>query len=567
MSAVNRFFKQILLVLCLVLLWGASPVDIARAAETYQQIRADYQTLVKSAQLQRQRVNWEKIINRLERIETTRLGDSADDVTFLKAKTWHGLAFASGSKDDFSRAREAYRAVASRFPGSNLADDALFRAAELSQDVFAETVTARQLYQSIVDNYPTADMHARARERLTRLGGPLEVAAPKTEPVDDSSTLQNIRYWSGPDSTRTVLDLSNSVRFQANQLGGKRPRVYVDLWGAEANASIAAKISVEDGLLQQIRTSRFDGERLRVVFDLYDLSDYKIFFLEDPYRLVVDVQGKRLPAAKGKTPEMRSLPDHRDDSIAGILEQAPSSDLPVLHIPQHQQNEGIKLIVVDAGHGGRDPGAVGPNKILEKNITLKMAKYLADKLRKELKCEVRLTRTDDRYLKLRDRTAFANKVGADLFISLHANASASRKAYGVETYFLNLSKNNQAAAVAARENGTSLEEVGHLEAILFDLMANAKINESSRLASEVQQALISGLKPHYSYIRDLGVRQGPFHVLLGATMPSVLVESAFISNRREEKRLNSSAYQKRVANAIVTGVKRYVETLEQVAHR
>jgi N-acetylmuramoyl-L-alanine amidase len=224
-------------------------------------------------------------------------------------------------------------------------------------------------------------------------------------------------------------------------------------------------------------------------------------------------------------------------------------------------------VVIDAGHGGKDPGAVGPNKVLEKNVTLEMAKHLAEQLRKELKCEVLLTRSDDLYLKLRDRTSYANKVGADLFISLHANASNSRKVYGLETYFLNLAKNNQAAAVAARENGTSLEEVGHLEAILFDLMANAKINESSRLASEVQQAMVKGLKPHYSDIKDLGVRQGPFHVLLGATMPSVLVETAFISNRREEKRLNSSVYQKRVASSIVSGVKRYAATLEQVARK
>ncbi len=168
-----------------------------------------------------------------------------------------------------------------------------------------------------------------------------------------------------------------------------------------------------------------------------------------------------------------------------------------------------------------------------------MAKVLAKTLRQKMGVKVLLTRSDDRYLELRERTAYANRVGADLFISLHANASPRGKAYGVETYFLNLSKNNQAAEVAARENGTSLKEVGNLEAILFDLMANAKINESSRLAAEVQQSMVAGLRPHYSRIKDLGVKQGgPFHVLLGgATMPSVLIETAFISNPREEKKI------------------------------
>ena len=121
--------------------------------------------------------------------------------------------------------------------------------------------------------------------------------------------------------------------------------------------------------------------------------------------------------------------------------------------------------------------------------------------------------------------------------------------------------------MAARENGTSLQDVSNLEAILFDLMANAKINESSRLAAEVQQAMVSGLRPHYSKIKDLGVKQGPFHVLLGATMPSVLIEAAFISNRREEKRLTSRDYQERVAAAIVRGVKNYATTIDRVARR
>jgi N-acetylmuramoyl-L-alanine amidase len=194
-----------------------------------------------------------------------------------------------------------------------------------------------------------------------------------------------------------------------------------------------------------------------------------------------------------------------------------------------------------------------------------MAHALARALRQQMGVKVLLTRSDDHYLQLRERTEYANRVGADLFISLHANATKNGKAYGVETYFLNLSKNNQAAEVAARENGTSLKEVGNLEGILFDLMANAKINESSRLAAEVQQALVSNLRAHYSRVKDLGVKQGPFHVLLGATMPSVLVESGFISNFREEKRLLSSNYQKRVAAAIVKGVQKYAATLDKVA--
>ncbi len=162
-------------------------------------------------------------------------------------------------------------------------------------------------------------------------------------------------------------------------------------------------------------------------------------------------------------------------------------------------------------------------------MTLKLAKELAKELTRQIGCEVILTRSKDVYLPLEERTAIANKVGADLFISLHANANKSREAYGIETYYLNFSKNDKAAAVAARENGTSLKQVSDLELILFDLMANAKINESSRLATEIQESLVQRISKKYSDVRDLGVRQGPFYVLLGATMPSVLVETAFIS--------------------------------------
>ena len=176
-----------------------------------------------------------------------------------------------------------------------------------------------------------------------------------------------------------------------------------------------------------------------------------------------------------------------------------------------------------------------------------------------------MTRSDDTFIPLEERTAIANKVGADLFISLHANASTNRKAYGTETYYLNFSKNDQAVAVAARENGTSLKQVGDLELILFDLMANAKINESSRLAAEIQRSLVDSLDNHYRSIRDLGVRQGPFYVLLGATMPSVLVETAFISNSREADRLQDPKFRAQAAAAIVRGVRNYAVALKMIA--
>lgn len=553
-------------IFCLVFLLFLAIAGSA-AAESYNSIRNDYHQLIKSAQKQRQRINWEKIIRRFERyIEQSPRAADADRAMFMKARTWDGLSRISGGKEDAREAVQQYLEMVDRYPESRLADDALYAAGQISEQRLQDKASAYRYYVWLVDQMPQADMLAKAKARLRELPAPPPQTAPPVKKTAyavsaDSPRLENIRFWSGPEYTRIVFDLSAPVSAQPHLLKGDHPRIYFDLLYTDLAPQLQQNVPILNGLVKQVRTSRFDEKRTRVVLDLNRETEYKYVNLENPYRFVVDVFGAATKTAA--EPEIRSADD---DSIAGILNQVPDSQ-PMLHVPQQRKEQGIKLIVVDAGHGGRDPGAVGPKKTLEKDVTLGMANALAKELRHKLGVKVLLTRSDDRYLALRERTDYANRVGADLFISLHANASPKGKAYGLETYFLNLSKNNQAAEVAARENGTSLQDVSNLEAILFDLMANAKINESSRLAAEVQQAMVAGLRPHYSRIKDLGVRQGPFHVLLGATMPSVLVEAAFISNSREEKRLASKAYQQRVAEAIVKGVKNYAATIDQVAKR
>ncbi len=559
-----------IVLLAILIFLGAATLCVGAVKLDYQKIRESYISLVGSAQAQRQRHNWLKVISKLEAFVASHSDSSRkDDAMFLLGRSWHGLSLASGRRGDARKAIGVYEDLANRFPYSNLSDDALIFAAEISSEIFSNQTDAYKYYLQITTVLSPGDMLEEAQSRLKHLA----TVAPKlsvvaktttTKSMGSGSALSAVRVWSSPEYTRVVLDLNRSVQYQSHQLRGKDPRIYVDLKGAKISSEISGKQQVKDGIVSRIRSSQLDPSQVRVVLDLTRDGDYQVFALENPDRVVIDV---RKPGSVPQQTEIRSLSASGNDSIAGILDDVSEKSPPILHVPQHNTNEGINLIVVDAGHGGKDPGAVGRSKTLEKNVTLQMAKKLATALRKELGCKVLLTRSDDRFLTLHSRTAYANKVGADLFISLHANASTNRNAYGLETYYLNLSKNNQAAAVAARENGISLEEVGNLEAILFDLMANAKINESSRLAAEIQQAMIKGLSPKFSRIKDLGVRQGPFHVLLGATMPSVLVETAFLSNAREEKRLNSSNYQKRVAQAIVQGVKDYSATIKQVARR
>ena len=567
-----NYFKFIISVF-FILTFLSSPVLVQ--AESYYSIRNDYRQLTSSVTLQKKRVSWEKMIRRFSRfIQSNPTDPSLSKAMYLLGRTWDGLSLASGSHNDARMALKAYEQMIARFPHSPLTDDALFHAGRTAETRLKDPSTAQVFYQKIISSYSDGDMVRQAKSRLSAFGA-VQTATTESsnnskehynESIGSAPTLQKIRYWSGPEYTRIVLDLTAPVVAKPVVLKGDNPRIFFDLVYTQLGPDVLPETPVLNGLVKQVRSAQFSVQKARVVIDLNKQSDYRLNFLQNPYRIVVDILGKSTSAGISSGSPSIARSTAQDDDITNILHDQADS-IPVLHVPQDQHDEGIHTIVVDAGHGGKDPGAIGPGRLFEKHVTLELAKTVAAELRSQLGVKVLLTRSEDRFLELKERTAYANKVGADLFISLHANASRSSKAYGTETYFLNLSKNDKAAEVAARENGTSMHDVGNLEAILFDLMANAKINESSRLAAEVQQALVKGLKPHYQYIRDLGVKQGPFHVLLGATMPSVLVEAAFISNSREAKRLNSKNFQKHVARAIVNGVKHYAASIDQVAKR
>jgi N-acetylmuramoyl-L-alanine amidase len=228
---------------------------------------------------------------------------------------------------------------------------------------------------------------------------------------------------------------------------------------------------------------------------------------------------------------------------------------------------GLKCIVIDPGHGGKDNGAPGYNNgVKEKTITLDMALKLAKQFRKNIQCKVILTREDDRFLTLDERTQIADRNNADLFISIHTNASKNRSAHGTETYILSHSTDKEAARVAARENNTTVEQVSDLQLILSSLIQNSKINESTKLASYVEESIYKKMKKDYKNIKSKGVKQAPFHVLIGAHMPSILIELGFISNSMECKRLIDPEYQDKLCMAILNGIKKYVNGVNPAAY-
>ncbi|MBU4186402.1 MAG: N-acetylmuramoyl-L-alanine amidase, partial [Proteobacteria bacterium] len=361
-------------------------------------------------------------------------------------------------------------------------------------------------------------------------------------------TVTSLRYWSNPSYTRIVIDADRETTYNHRLLRKdpsihKPQRLYVDLDNSRLGDGITKKIPIHDDLLSDARAGQVTADMVRVVVDIKSFKTYKIFSLKNPFRIVIDVWGTE---TKKKPSELKTA--EKDKKI-------PTSAL------AKQLALGVNCIVIDPGHGGRDFGAPGYLKgVHEKDVVLKIAKKLAEKIRKELQCEVFLTRTSDRYLTLEERTAIANTKNADLFISIHTNAARSRRAFGIETYFLNLATDDESILVAARENATSTKNISDLQTILSDLMQNAKINESSRLASHVQTALCKCLKKNnYSRINNKGVKQAPFYVLLGAQMPSILIETAFISNPKECRRLINPKYQEQLCEAIVDGIKKYIK--------
>lgn len=374
--------------------------------------------------------------------------------------------------------------------------------------------------------------------------------------------LSEMKHWSNPDYTRISLELDRDVTWETHELGkisqGKPGRVYIDINHTKLGRNVK-DITIGDGLLKGARVGQYKADVVRVVLDTVNIKDFKVFSLSEPTRLIIDVRGERPAEISRLEPTITATPEPA--SVLKRDEQPAVTD----RKPRTQKKNAfskIRRIVVDPGHGGHDPGAIGPTGLQEKEVVLAIGLKLRELLKEELGLDVVMTRSTDVFIPLEERTAIANKVNADLFVSVHANAAANRSAAGIETYYLNLAKTEKTAQLAAKENGTSLEKVSVLQAILFDLMANYKLNDSAHLADEVQKAVHKKIRTKHADARNLGVKQGPFYVLVGATMPSILVESAFVSNPQEEARLRDPAYQEMTAEGIMEGVRGYISSLK-----
>lgn len=362
----------------------------------------------------------------------------------------------------------------------------------------------------------------------------------------------DVRYNTSDNYTRIVIDLSEKSVFKHHLLKkdpklNKPPRLFIDISNAKIGANVKKDIPINNGLLKKVRLGQYDKNTVRVVLDIESIDSYKVFPLTGPYRIVIDIDGETTKVSKAEIKKTDKKKDIKKHAKSKKDKVASKKDF---------------LIVIDPGHGGKDPGALGRKGLKEKDITLKISKLLSKKLKNKTNANIHLTRRKDVFIPLPDRTAIANAKNADLFVSIHVNASPNRKATGVETYFLGTAKDKKSIEVSARENAATVEEMDDvLSFILADLEITGNRNESITLANYVQKKMSKGLMKKYKEVTSNGVKSALFYVLLNSKMPSILVETSFISNPVSEKRMKTNKYLDDIAEGIAKGIVNYMESV------
>ncbi len=514
------------------------------------------------------------------------------------------------TRDAMRQVVAAYRQVVLRFPTSGYCDDALWFGAQLSAEVFSryggeqDRKTAAALLATLAREYPASQFARRVRAELARvaaLPSPSAAAAAAAPPpvrtagADAGPTpslepvfVRDVRRRTTPEGAVVEIELDGRIDYEEGRLA-QPARLVFDLANTRTMDALRDSVMAFDsGPMRQLRIGRHPNDTTRVVIETAEGARCASRLVAAPYRLVVscgapgtDSAPVPPPRPRHPTPgtrwrqrrrvrrprriesrRPRRRPEASVASAASAAPAAPSVNGRGGYSMARQLGLRVGRIVIDAGHGGRDPGAAGPG-YFESALTLDIALRLEKLLAREPGVEVVLTRRTDEYVPLQERTAIANRAGADLFVSIHANASRNRNARGVESYLLNFASTEEAAAVAARENASSTLTMSHLNDLVKQIALNSKLDESRDLAGHVQKALVRRLRTSNQALKDLGVKQAPFVVLVGAAMPSVLVEVSFMTHRQEGRLLGTGPYRQRVAEALLDGVRGYLRTLKR----
>ena len=481
-------------------------------------------------------------------------------------------ASADRTRSAYLKVINAYQRVYLITPRTGYADNALVTITRLYEEIDDKGAAVRTL-TFLLREYPRTPFRDNVEKDLMRLQGVT---------VQTTSTVENIRYWEGPNTVRVAVDVAGEVTFKQGE--AKSPhRVFIDISPARLNSMLTGKQwTVNSDLLGQIRVGQYDRSTVRVVLDVGNVGRVKTLNLRDPDRLLIDVLGKE-GAITSQPPPM--TPPAAAEASAVVV-AAPAAPAPAeapkpakpetkpvdtetrIITPAKATNDGtrslirslgLKLsrVVIDAGHGGHDTGTVGPTGYTEKELVLDVATRLKELIETDLGAEVVMTRGDDSFVPLETRTAIANQQQSDLFISIHANSSRVRSVRGVETFFLNFTSSREALETASRENAASERSIHELQDLVKKIMLRDKVDESRELAQHIQRAM----SVRKGAGTNRGIKQAPFIVLIGANVPSILAEICFISNAQEERSIKAPEYRQAIAQSLFDGVRSYAESL------
>ena len=483
----------------------------------------------------------------------------------------------------YSRAIYLYRTVIDHDPTYGACDDALYAMGTLYEEMAKRFTNdpyrdrAIYYYKFVADQYPLTKHKKPALERAKRLQQP-EVAAPEARksPQTGLANVSEIRYWSNEEYTRVVVQLDREIEFRKHILSNP-DRIYFDLQDTRLRSALNGKTYlVNDVFIKQVRIAQNTPNMVRLVLDFEKINKHTVFALYDPFRIVIDTLGGRRPPGSPQVAErtvkteeaVLSLETGTDTAVrVSETPTIPSSNLSGDRSLTRVLGLKVGRLVIDPGHGGGDTGTIGPSGLMEKDLVLAVSKRLKILLEERLETDVVLTRNTDKFVPLEERTAIANQLGADLFISVHANSSKIRRVSGVETFFLNLASSAEEREVASRENAGSQRNIRELEDLLKQITMGDYNEESRDLAHIIQQSLYSEVKNHHPTLRNRGVKKAPFIVLINLNMPGILTEVGFISNPSEEKYFTGKKGQDQVAEALYKGIEKYFRSLGTIPHQ
>jgi N-acetylmuramoyl-L-alanine amidase len=571
--------------LALLLPPGAAESAQSSARKLYDEAHAAEQRLHQSKSRTAKKSEWLQVARKYRAVVVSHPQSGyCDDALFYEAEIYREVHQRFEDQAALERALDSYLQLANGYPSSKWAPRARLNRGKIQLQRPSERKSAVAELSRVVADFPGAAEAAEAQRILDDMAKARRAtAAPERETFPGGIVgVRNIRQWTGTEYTRIVIDLDDEVKYTEGSVQDPA-RIYFDLLGARVTRDLASRIfPVGDGFLQQIRVGQNKSDVVRVVLDFQNLSEYNVFTLPDPYRLVVDILGKAPSETETASPlEVAAAPSAPIEEVGEpaaaptAAEAAPepvaeAASPDVVRVPPAPRSGGYSIVqqlglsasrvVIDPGHGGHDPGTMNKSGLREKDIVLDVSHRLRKLLEKD-GFEVVMTRDRDVFIPLEERTAIANSKGADLFVSVHVNAARSTRPRGTETYFLNLATTPDAEEVAARENAVTTRRVNELQSILQKVLNNEKITESRELASRVQTSLHTELYPSAKDPRNRGVKTAPFYVLLGAQMPSVLVEVAYLTNRKDAELLADGAFLQSVAESIAVGIRGYQDSL------